>query len=342
MAISTPVAEDRWRARVESAYGGPIPDASWNWLVAERYVFELAEDLLSVEEVVFKLRELNAVAPGAVARLSRRVGQIDSGPVVARINSRMQALAEAVALRASRSTRVVSWRQKWLSDELIGAEGVTSWIDQIYHEHLPKRWPTDRGPRDATTFAGTFATWPNRYAQLQWLDVTERSVRVWCVPPKGPLGDLAAVVDRLSTDWDWHPALATHFVLTGETPARPGVRGVSHQSRRGFDDRYGPYDLMWIRASIDIEVTPEELAAWWRGIRAELGIAGRKPIGEKSARLGLFAMTREAGTTYREDMHAWNADVLEEWRFTDWRNFRTAGHKAIHALNRPAADCAIR
>jgi hypothetical protein len=99
---------------------------------------------------------------------------------------------------------------------------------------------------------------------------------------------------------------------------------------------------MWIRASIDIEVTPEELAAWWRGIRAELGIAGRKPIGEKSARLGLFAMTREAGTTYREDMHAWNADVLEEWRFTDWRNFRTAGHKAIHALNRPAADCAIR
>jgi hypothetical protein len=339
MARPTPQPEDESRARVEAVYGGPIPDVTWEWLVRKRYIAELTDGSSSVDDIVSTVRELNAVAPNAVTRLVRRVGSADAEPVLDGINNRMQAVAQIVALRASRSSRVGSWRRRWLPDGLIAVDDVTSWIDQTYRHHLPKLWPADRGPRDATSFAGALALWPHRYVKLQWLDVAQRSGRVWCVPPRGPLADLAAVVDRLVDDWDWHPALATNFVLTDETPARPGVRGLSYRTRRGFDDRYGSYDYMWIRASIDIEVTPEELAAWWRSVRSDLGIAGRKPIGEKSVRLALFAISRDVDTTYREDMDAWNAEVPAEWRFTDWRNFRTAGHKAMEALNRPAAEC---
>lgn len=341
MARTTPVPEDRARAQVEALYGGPVPDVTWAWLVREQYIAEFEDGLIGPDVVVAKLRELNAVAPAAITKVTRRVGPTDPEHVLADLNNRMNALAEAVAARASRNARVLQWRHRWLHDRLIEGAVVTEWIDDTYRSHLPKAWPADHGPRNASNFVGKFVGWPHQYVQLQWFDAVDRAVRVWCVPPRGPLADLADVAGRLAEQWDWNAALATNFVLTGETPARPGVRGLSYRTRRGFDDRHGPYDFMWVRASIDIEVTPEELASWWRGVRSELGIAGRKPIGPKSVRLALFAMCRETETTYRQDMEAWNAEVPAEWHFKDWRNYRSAAQKALHALNRAASDCVL-
>ena len=120
----------------------------------------------------------------------------------------------------------------------------------------------------------------------------------------------------------------------------PGVRGVSFRRRTGSDDKYGAYDLMSVRCSIDVEVTPEELGGWWRGVRAALGISGRRPMGDKSVALAMFALSRtDDSKTFREDMEDWNAEVREEWHFDDYRNFRTAAYNAIDALNRSADGC---
>ncbi len=52
-----------------------------------------------------------------------------------------------------------------------------------------------------------------------------------------------------------------------------------------------------------------------------------------------FALTRDDSTTYRQDMEAWNARVQADWRFSDWRNFRSAALAAVDAVNRPARGC---
>ena len=314
------------------------------WLVGKHYIAELDEDSeLTVDDVVDEIRGLNAAAPAALARSTRRAtspSDPTAASVFAGLNNRMQALAEVIAWRAGRSLKVTSYRRRWLAGGLVGPDEVSAWIDQTYHQHLPNNWPSDPGPAQATNVLGQFALWPHRHDVLEWIDAKVSTSKVWCVPTRGPLADLARLSQKLASDWDWNPALAVTFVLTGDTPARPGVRGVSFRRRSGSDENYGSYELMSVRCFVDVEVTSEELAAWWRGVRAALGITGRKPMGDKSIRLAMFALSREDDSkTYRQHMEEWNADVPAEWRFNDYRNFRAAAFKAVEALNHPAADC---
>lgn len=343
MVKTTHADDDPWRQQVERRYRGELPDETWEWLVGKHYIQELDDGMATVDYVVDQIRWINRAAPAAHARSRRKVvaGDAEAASVFAGINNRLQALAEVIAWRAARSSNVRGYRHRWLGDELIGPDEVTAWIERKYHDHLPKTWPTDRGPAQATNVLGQFALWPHRHAVLEWIDTNAATTKVWCVPTGGPLGDLARLTQKLSDQWDWNRALATTFVLTGDTPARPGVRGVSFRRRNGSDGYYGSYDLMSVRCSIDVEMTPEEVGAWWRGVRAALGVTSRRPMGAKSVRLALFALSRDddENTTFRKHMEDWNAEVPEDWHFHDYRNFRTAAIKAIEALNHPAAGC---
>jgi hypothetical protein len=341
MVRTTQPESGSWRQQVEKRYGSKLPDETWEWLVGKQYIEELDEGMgVTVDYVVDQIRLINRAAPAAHARSRRRVVASDpeSASVFTGLNNRLEALAEVIAWRAARSSAVSVYRRRWLRDKLIDADEVAAWIDRTYHDHLPKNWPTDRGPAQATNFPGRFALWPHAHRVLEWIDTAASTSKIWCVPTRGPLGELAGLVEKLADRWDWNKALATTFVLTGDTPARPGVRAVSFRKRSGSDDTYGSYDLMSVRCSIDIEVTPEELAAWWRGVRAALGVSGRRPMGDKSVALAKFALSRtDDSKTFRQDMEDWNAEAPEEWHFDDYRNFRTAAKTAIEALNHPAA-----
>lgn len=329
------------RDRIERRYGGPLPEETWAWLVTKRYIEEFESGMLDAEEIAEKVRELNRVAPRAIHRDRRLLKRSDDDARFATIDGRMQAVAEILALRASRDLRVTRFRRAHLPEALLDPEQTDEWIEKTYWSQLPAGWPRTKGPAHANNFAGNLLELPSKRAELQWLPPDATSVKIWGVPPGSILGRLAEIVDRLAPKWDWHPAHATSFVLTGAVPPRPGVRQVRTKPTAGWDDRYGPYSHMAVRASIDVEMTPEELAAWWRGIRASLGTNGRKPIRDKAVRLARFAMERDDTSTWREIMGAWNRDVPEEWHFNDHRNFRTAVLHATQALNSPVPPSAM-
>jgi hypothetical protein len=338
MARATQRTPEGWRAEVERAYGSPLPAESWDYLVGRRFIQELDDGFSTVEDVVDELRTLNRAAPTARSRSKRRVKKSGVAELFKGINSRMEAIAEIIAMRAGESTSVRSFRHRFLNDGLVEPDEVTAWIANTYRSQLPTGWPESPNPTDATNFRGKFATWPHEHEVLEWLNRGSPTSQIWCVPTTGPLAELARMTRKLADTWDWSVPLATTFVLTGETPARPGVRGISFRRRAGSDDTYGAYEYMSVRCLIDIEVTPEELAAWWRGVRAALGLAGRRPVGEKSVQLALFALTREAGTTWRDDMQAWNEQCRPDRRFNDYAAYRTAVVSALKALNQPAAS----
>lgn len=339
MAAPTP-SESTLRDRVSAIYGGPIPDETWTYLREERYIDEHDQGLLSDHDLVSAIRQLNAVAPAAITRSSRRVLGRGESTLFDGINHRMNVTAEVIANRAARDIKVESFRRRWLSSGLIGIEDISSWIEEHYAAHLPADWPTEPNPSEATNWTGRFFNWPQPRAMLEWIDEHAETTKVWCVPADSPLGELSDVAGALAHAWDWNVAYSTNFVLTGDVPPRPGVRGVSFRSRRGFDDRYGPYDYAWVRVSVDLEVTPEQLAGWWRGVREQLGVSGRRPITEKSVELAKFALGRDESTTFRQDMEAWNKSAPVDWQFNDWRNYRTAARRAIEGLNRPALHVA--
>jgi hypothetical protein len=335
MARATP--EPSSREKVELAYGSKLPDATWRYLEEKDWVSELEGGFATVDDVVMHLREINASAPAAVVRQSRRVrGRAGDDRLFEGINDRMTAISEILALRASRDLKVMRFRSHYLPDGHVAANRVSAWIEEVYARELPASWPSEPGPREASNNVVAFFGWPHPYSTLEWIDDSEPTVKLWCVPPRSCLGELAEAGNKLATTWDWSRAQATAFVLTGETPPRPGVRRISTHTQRGFDDRYGTYQYGSVRATIDLEVTPEELAGWWRGVREDAGISGRKPIGAKSVALARFALSRDDSTTFEEDMHAWNSTVSQEWQFTDRRNYRSAAKKAIDAVNEPA------
>jgi hypothetical protein len=335
MALST----RDWRAIIERAIRSPLPDPTWDELVEERYIRGLEDGGYTVDEVVAVVRKWNKIAPAAIARTGRRVQPRDDSPLLDGVNRRLLAVAEIVAARAGRSLKTEQFRRRWLNDELLRDQDVTPWIEATYDAQIPQDWPRDTGPADATNFPGKFALWPHEHVRLQWMH-DNMTMKVWCVPTTGALADLAELSEKLADTWEWSVPLATHFVLTGATPARPGVRNLSFRRRRGSDSRYGMYDLYSVRATLDIEVTPEELAAWWRGVRDHLGVSGRKPVREKSIALALSELTVNEKTSYEQDMHAWNR-VHPEWSFDDRRNYLRARRAAWDALNCPAKDVQV-
>lgn len=287
---------------------------------------------MSIDQLVEELDYIESAEPAGTRP------EPDPQRVVGGVNRRLTVVAEMVAKRAAKYSNVESFRRRWLRDGLVNPANVTAWIDGIYHDHLPSGWPTDRGPADATNATAVATMWPHPHETLEWIDTDGPTSRIWPVPRRGPLADLSKLSTKLSRRWGWHPATSSAFVLTNATPPRPGVRGVTYQSVRGSDGHFGPYDFMSVKCSIDIEVTPEELAAWWSGVRHHLGVSGRRPISDKAVALAAFAFDRDETTTWRQDMEAWNRQAPGTWRYTDYRAYRTAAIKAIEALNRPALE----
>jgi len=336
MASSTQWAADLVRRSVERSYGQPLPDSTWDYLVEERFVEGLRTGEYSALDVADHLRRLNKSAPAAAAlRKSLRTHPFerDSG-MFESINRRMGALSRILAKRATRD--VEGFRRRTLPDGLIPAAKITQWIDERYWRSLPRSWPSESGPSSAGNFAGQLLDLPP-HVELVWIDLPASTTRLWGVPPQGTLAALARLSKKLSKKWSWSEGHATNFVVSGEVPPRPGVRGVTFKPTRGWDDRYGTYDLLSVQVTIDAEVNPEQLAGWWRGVRDHVGFSNRKPIREKSVRLAEFALDRDETTSWREDMTAWNAQAPPEWHFSDYRNYRTAANAAIHGLNNPAS-----
>ena len=330
--MATHLSLDEAREIVEREYGGPLPDQTWDTLVNRRWINELRNGLCTSAEVVEEIRAWNQAAPLA---LRRSIGRgREETELFRSINLRTAAVAEFAALRAGRDMSVANFRRHHLGPDLLSEDAVGMWIDARYRESLPPDWPTDIGPGDADNHPGRLTQLPPG-PSLEWLEPGTTTLKIWRVPPRSVLARLAELAQKLAKYWDWHPAHATVFVLTGATPPRPAARQVRFKSTHGGDDRFGPYFHMSVRVTLDATLTPEELAGWWRGIREDLGTSGYKPVGERSIALARFLAHRGPETSWRQDMEAWNAEAPPEWRYTDRGNFRTAALNAWQRLNSP-------
>lgn len=218
--------------------------------------------------------------------------------------------------------------------ELISPESVHEWVIGIYGRSVPSSWPEDRGPVNATNNRISFFGMPTPYRELQWINYDAMEVRIWCVPPNSPLGKLAKLSDKLTKRWDWSGAHATEFVVADTIPPRPAIRQVTTSSRSGWDKSYGSYSWPYVSLTVDAQVSPEELAAWWRSLRHDLGVSGNRRVSEDSVDLALFAMRRDDSTTWNEDCTEWNSST-DGKMYASWRHYRTAAIRAIENLNTP-------
>lgn len=323
--------EARYRRDFEAARRSPVEDRQWEMLVGVG-LLEDARAGTSAEELV------EAYQPylDAFRRPQRAVagdGEIAAGPEGSRTGAQLEAVSILLAREAEDDEDLLAFRRERLDDTLLEHDEVESWItgqrkleppDALIETVMP---PATKVARDSDglltvdppiRLASGLKYLGRRPApQLEYAVPSDEFVRRVPVQVGGLLDELRALVDRLSIRYGWQRASATTFVLTGLVPLRPGVRAQHQLTPVPAAAR--------LELSIDLHVTPAELASRYRTIRAALRPGGARAMSTKHAVLVAFVESRSGPEPWRTRMDAWNGlwqTSRPRWVYTQVSNFQ--------------------
>jgi hypothetical protein len=326
------------REDVETQLGYVLSDRAWQMIVTEGSAEDLELGLVTVEVVADLVREFWR-PPG------NRILPSEDGPQLIpgaeQLRARSQAIGAWEARAASQDPRVEAFRRDHLAEGLLAEDAIGAWIAHQDSRDRPANWPVTSGLR-ADENATYRATADAQLAGVPWVSLTWMERRGaswlggrWPVPPESVLASLAELATELHDKWRWREHEAVVFVLTG---TRPDVRPIDGSSnvRHNLHTAIGPYDITSrITIEVDPVVSPEQLAAWWRGVRRQLFDRRYRPMSIKHLELAQFCAGRPEATTLEQDHLEWNRTINEtqpSWRYEDRRNFRRDALVAVQRL----------
>lgn len=256
-----------------------------------------------------------------------------------------EAISDAIADLAAQADEVAAFREDEMAGGLLAWDAVADWIKAAaqadgppggylqvpYAGDVKIEWATGRLPvpypvppiEVSERHPAHGVTRPS----LAYALPGDGAVRRIYVSPGGRLDRLKHLSDKLSGDFNWQPAQATIFVLTGIPPAYSRASAVVQH--------YAGRDRHTARIILDVHPStpPPEVMALYRDARREFmtpfgGPKRRRPMAEKSLALAAFAR-EDARGTWEERMQRWNA-ARPKWAYTDARNF----HRDVTRITR--------
>ena len=142
--------------------------------------------------------------------------------------------------------------------------------------------------------------------------------------------ELDACAQRLSDTYQWRKADAVRFVLSGAVPTCQWA-DVSVEIA-------GPESRIVLR--IDPEMSPRTVMSLYRRVRKMIqGKQRVRPMTEKACEMARAVITEPEGSTWRERMARWNAQVQSEhpaWQYENPNNFNRDTRAALRRLEEPA------
>jgi hypothetical protein len=330
-----------------------LTDAEWSWLKDRRRVADCLEDIErgasnAVNDLIEEVRGLPSRAgqpTDAPSMVEKRTPARARERRAAR--SRMEALSALLAREAAQEPEVLAFREDVLKGQLIDHAQIEQWITEQGEKDgtasswlsellIPEGTRTDfdgpaitfdpplvierLDPRQGDTFGVKSETLAYGAPGKAW---TQRVL----VHSGGVLDHLRHLGEDLERRYNWQPAQATVFVLTGKMPLIPTIR-----TTRSFR---GPLSgTSRIVLDIDPTVTAQEVAEQYRQVRREM-IRGRaRPLSEKHSQLAFFSAGRPDGEPWVGRMAVWN-DEHPEWRYEQVSNFTRDARRAERQLLQP-------
>lgn len=255
---------------------------------------------------------------------------------------RASALAGVLARLAERLPEVQAFRRDVLGGELVDWRQVAGWIRT--------REPADGGPQtqsftvrgdlpafglSATEGAGDLAArWLDAAAAavgrgdarvvlagvaaetMRFYDLDDAGGELWAsvtrIDPATDLWRLREVARAVEKLYGWSEPWAVHFVLSGLAPPLVTL---------SVTQELGPWGAR-ISARADPRVSPGEVAAAYKRVRAKYRTGPNQPMAQKHAEMALFlAAYYETGTRpWKELREHWNTEH-PEWTVTDDSRF---------------------
>lgn len=335
--------EQEFRTRLQGRLGRRWTDGLWPYLKRLGFVEEaipLGRDrgleLLEKEARAI----LKAVAPSVgeeKVEISRPEGPTPG-------QERAWAVSQLVVVQARQDPDVVSFRRKYLGDELMQWGEVEAWIQD----------QTDRdGPRtvDITcSLPSAHVINDRRYGWRLDPPLTEfRSGRVstrflsYAVPDNnwrrliavtadGVLDRLRILADSLANSYAWTAGQATTFVLTDLTPQVSTIRvtGLGVKVRHGVSHPWARRIVL----TVDPMASPEDVLRAFQGVRQEEGLSRLRTLDPKKSRLAAFACAEHVHKPWGERLRLWNEN-FPEWAYLQESNFRRDALKSKRRLLYP-------
>lgn len=341
------ITPEEWvRQDVELILGFGLRDRTWDYLVSKGFVERCLEGDEAIETLADEAKQLLEASGGFTSEQTdpaMRERQAGRSPT---IEARVDAISVLLAQEAGREQGVRSFREKVLQGQLIPWEKIEEWISvQKETDGPPTLWlrvPVPPGhsmkrvkgfpvPDPPVSVSGEYPAWGISTDLLVYALPGDRWPRRLAVAREGTLGYLRSVSVSLSRRFGWHEAQGTVFVLTDITPQYVPLQVEAALS--------GPFTVTSrVRLSVDLSVSPNEVADAFRRTRARLWPSRPRALTEKHLHLAVFISARPEGETWRQKMTAWNAarrDRRPEWIYGRETNFARDCNQAKQRLLRP-------
>ena len=313
---------------------GPLSDREREWLVANGWAAEYAQDDSKISEIS---GHLDSFRSGSRQQLPRNA-EVELKP-----NWRSLAFTEIAAINAARDDAVIAFRTYVLDDRLIEFEDSKEWVETAAQQDGPATGlvtiPADaeRIPQSPEELIELGIGAPPQTIPIKFPDAAREWVEVVPVRLGGVLDRLRGVANSLEKEYGWGEPYAVAFILTGESP--PPLRGsvsVSYHSSTRPSTATITVNPDW--------VSPSDVARLYRDVmrkarygqhRGEPG-AGR-PLQKKSAQLAVFAARHAGSGSWADLMTRWNTENVE-WEYTDRRQFGRDCRKAYERVMRRSLE----
>lgn len=281
----------------------------------------------SMEDLVLEVQDLER----ALSRPPERRPVTRKAPT----DPRLDALAQIIALEASKRRDVQRFRAKYLRGGLLTHAEAVQWIQARAGDAPPVVWvklplncpgrPWKDDPNWWRTLAASaepvgVSTLARDYGELEYLNEAGEVVIIK-VHEESVLHDLARLSGALTYAYGWARAEATLFVLTGRVPTIPTVQGYLTLRRR-----HPALSTIQIEASI--RLPRAKMAAYYSEAQREalrlLGRRRERAMSKKErASLAVFLAEHGDGRSWRELMDLWNRQAKgTRKRYNDPRIFR--------------------
>jgi len=252
-------------------------------------------------------------------------------------------LSKLVAAEAAEDPGVVGFRSAVLGRQLLKWGEVPAWLEGVADAEGPPggyftgvRYPGDVLIEHQTTGEriGPYPTTPICVSETNPTEGTRRVALAFAkegdvgesrmiVEPGGVLAQLNRLSEHLADVYNWQPAQATAFVLTGIAPTYSRAAVTFHYV--GTREKLIPR----LTFTLDPSLPANEVLNIYRSARRELmaplgGPRRRRPVEEKSLGLADFAAAMPEGT-WEARMGVWNrqhGSAHPEWVYDNRRNFQ--------------------
>ncbi|MGF1472111.1 MAG: hypothetical protein ACFB50_10270 [Rubrobacteraceae bacterium] len=295
------------RKRLEQSFGISFNDKLWTIFEARKEIQayhegenewsdlrEIAEEYLDVQEdIESKAKpepttyrehpDASGTDPKSQSGKKRRdgVGIQEVTPVELPEEERLRGeiFEEYLAKVAAIEPNVRRYRRDVLHDQLLSPEQAVEFM---------------RAPKQVGSYLGVFrptskrkryqrVRFVNESGNAEYLDVWEDSV----------LGELALIAERLTGNFPWQEAQATHFVLTGRVPSVPPVR-INYRLEEDFTEERRHYKRGVITLTVSSWVSAETIQRAYKDVQRRVREQRTKnqPVGEKRLKLLRFVLER--------------------------------------------------